>query len=73
MKIKCHICGSDTAQVRQCEIEKALITGRAHVDCGGHAQYRPLTSAEVKQINADLEIDDLSHHDGWDDPLEEVR
>lgn len=52
--MKCHICGSDTAQVRPCEIETALITGRAHVDCGGHAQYRYLTLEEVKQIKAEL-------------------
>lgn len=55
--MKCNICGRDTAQVRQCEIKTALITGKAHVDCGdrGHAQYRPLTSEELKQIKMELE------------------
>ena len=58
--MKCHICGSDTAQVRLCEIETAMITERAHVDCGGHAQYRSLTQEEVKQIKAELGSDAVS-------------
>ena len=55
--MKCHICGADKAQVRSCEIETALITGRAHVDCGGHAQYRSLTLEELKIIKSENAVE----------------
>ena len=36
----CNICGAQDAVIRLCELKIAQITGRAHVDCNGHAQYR---------------------------------
>lgn len=46
--IKCHVCGSLDAVVREHEIPVAKITHRAHVDCGGHSEYRHLTLEEQK-------------------------
>jgi hypothetical protein len=38
----CHICGAQDAVIRFEELKTALITGKAHVDCNGHSQYRPI-------------------------------
>ena len=45
----CNICGSDDAHVRFCEIETALITGRAHIDCRGHSEYRHVDNTQISE------------------------
>lgn len=46
--IKCRICHSMSALVRENELDTAENTGRAHVDCAyGHSQYRHVTDDEV--------------------------
>ena len=51
MGIKCHLCGEDTAKVRDCEIETAKITLRSHVDCSnGHSQYRRVSRKEIDNM-----------------------
>lgn len=40
--MKCNICGAQDAVIRCSELKTALITGRAHVDCFGHSEYRPI-------------------------------
>lgn len=40
--MKCNICGAQDAAIRCSELKMALITGRAHVDCFGHSEYRPI-------------------------------
>jgi hypothetical protein len=45
------MCGSDSARLRDGEISTALITHRGHVDCGGHAEYRPLTPEELAEAS----------------------
>lgn len=47
--IRCHVCHQDSALVRDEERDIAWISRKAHVDCdGGHAQYRPVTEAELR-------------------------
>lgn len=46
--MKCNICGGDSASVRNIEIPMARITLRAHVDCGGHSEYRYVTREDVE-------------------------
>ena len=46
---RCGICGRDDAKVRETEIATARITGRAHVDCRGHSEYRPVTKDEIDE------------------------
>lgn len=48
----CRFCGREGAAVRASELGVAAITGRAHVDCQGHAQYRALTPEEHRQVKA---------------------
>lgn len=48
--MKCQFCGRTDARIRASEIPTARITGRAHVDCDGHAQYRNLTVEEWRTI-----------------------
>ena len=47
--MKCEICGSKDARIRESEMITAAITLRAHVDCKGHSQYRSVTEAEVEE------------------------
>jgi len=37
------------ALVRECEIETAKITRRAHVDCGGHGEYRAVSHKDIEE------------------------
>lgn len=46
--MKCRICGREGALVRECEIQVARITLRAHVDCEGHSEYRHVSSDDVE-------------------------
>ncbi|MBK1722805.1 hypothetical protein [Thiocystis violacea] len=46
--ITCRLCGRTDATIRAEELPTARSTGRAHVDCDGHAEYRPVTPAEIK-------------------------
>jgi hypothetical protein len=48
----CQFCGRKDAVIREEELETAAITGRAHVDCEGHAQYRALTHSELLSVRA---------------------
>jgi hypothetical protein len=48
--IRCEICGRMTAKVRDCEVRTAYITGRAHVDCVGHSQYRSVRRYELPPL-----------------------
>lgn len=45
----CRICGGSGARVRASEIATARISGRAHVDCAGHSEYRAVTRAEIDE------------------------
>jgi len=45
--MKCNICGREDAVIRPGEIETALHSHRAHVDCQGHGQYRSVTRDEL--------------------------
>ena len=47
--MRCFICDSDKAMIRQYEIQCAYHTGRAHVDCEGHSQYRPVNRSEISE------------------------
>lgn len=47
--MRCNLCGSMDAQIRPIELPTARITGKAHVDCNGHGQYRPVTREELKE------------------------
>jgi len=47
--MKCTVCGRDDAMIRECEIETARITHRAHVDCVGHSEYRWVSDAEIAE------------------------
>ena len=38
--MKCRICGINGARIRAGQEEIAKITGKAHVDCAGHSEYR---------------------------------
>lgn len=51
--MKCNICGGNDAKVRECEIDVAAITSRAHIDCNGHSEYRHLSFEEFAQIQTD--------------------
>lgn len=52
--MNCQICGREDAYIRKTEIPTALITHRAHVDCGGgHSQYRWLSLEEIISITDD--------------------
>ncbi len=44
----CTICGKHDARIRLSELKTAMITGKAHVDCNGHAVYRSVTKQEVE-------------------------
>ena len=46
-KLRCWICGEQTGKIRDCEVETAKITRRAHVDCCGHTQYRVISASEL--------------------------
>jgi len=48
--IRCGICGRMTARVREIEVGMARITGKAHVDCNGHSQYRHVSKDELPNI-----------------------
>jgi len=48
----CQFCGREDAVIREEELEIAAITGRAHVDCEGHSQYRSLTHSELLSVRA---------------------
>jgi len=45
----CAICRKDReeAHIRECELDVAAISGRAHVDCSGHSMYRAVSKEEV--------------------------
>jgi len=45
--MNCRICGKQDARIRLCELKTARIARRAHIDCNGHSEYRPVTVAEV--------------------------
>lgn len=47
--MRCNICGSMDADIRRIELQVAQITKKAHVDCNGHSQYRPVTRKELQQ------------------------
>lgn len=47
--VRCHFCGRNGAVVRLNEIAIARTSRRAHVDCHGHSQYRPVTVAEIDE------------------------
>jgi hypothetical protein len=47
--MKCAICGMEGALVRECEIEVAKITRRAHVDCGGHGEYCVVSHKDIEE------------------------
>jgi hypothetical protein len=47
--MRCNLCGSLDAQIRPIELPTARITGKAHVDCNGHGQYRPVSREEIKE------------------------
>lgn len=53
--MKCLLCGSNYARIRQCELSVAKITLRAHVDCDGHSQYRDIRLLDVLMEIARLE------------------
>lgn len=48
--MKCQFCGRTDARIRESEIPTARITGRAHIDCFGHSQYRNLSVEEWREI-----------------------
>ena len=43
--------------MRESEIETALITLRAHVDCDGHSEYRHVTNGEILLSQDHIEIE----------------
>ena len=47
--MKCLICGRTDAVIRKGELVTAKITFRAHVDCQGHSQYRPVTRDDIDE------------------------
>ena len=47
--MRCNICGSMDAEIRPVELPVARMTLKAHVDCNGHGQYRPVTRGEITE------------------------
>jgi len=47
--MKCNICGMEGALVRECELDTAKITHRAHVQCNGHAEYRHVADEDIEE------------------------
>ena len=47
--MKCFICGRTTALIRESELEMAKITGKAHIDCQGHAEYGHVSSRAIAE------------------------
>ena len=47
--MKCNICSRTDAVIRTCELKTARITNKAHVDCQGHSQYRPVSLDELNE------------------------
>lgn len=45
----CPICNKnmENAHIRECELDVASITGRAHIDCDGHSAYFHVYKKEV--------------------------
>jgi len=57
---KCWHCQQYTARVRKSECEVALISGRAHVDCEHHSEYRYVIKKEIMEsMEMDKEDDDV--------------
>jgi ribosomal protein S14 len=46
--MKCNICGRITASIR--DIDTARITGKAHIDCNGHSEYRHVSKEEIEEV-----------------------
>lgn len=59
---KCHLCGGQTGVIRYAEIEEAIISHRAHVDCRGHSQYRSVSPDELAAALAYKEFIDGDSH-----------
>lgn len=60
---KCHICGTQTGVIRYTEIEVAIVSHRAHIDCFGHSQYRSVSPDELAAaLNYKEFIDGDSHY-----------
>lgn len=53
--MKCGICGREDAVLRPCELPVAAVTGRGHVDCRGHGEYRHLSVVELVGIRGEVQ------------------
>lgn len=59
--MRCDICGSMDANIRPIELTTARILLRAHVDCIGHSEYRPVTREEIAEAtNKEARIRDAT-------------
>lgn len=47
--MRCNLCGSMDAQIRECELSVARYSLRAHVDCNGHGQYRAISPEDIAE------------------------
>ena len=47
-KILCYVCMQMEGHIRPRELYMARITGKAHVDCNGHSQYRRVFPSEIR-------------------------
>lgn len=51
--MRCWVCEEDKAYIRECELEVAAISGKAHVDClNGHSCYAWICKAHIAESKA---------------------